>query len=371
MNRKKKMTSKDIKKVKSTQKHTALIITATIMIGFFIFILVSANKNKLQLSIGGEQITEEEFTLAMNDEKYDVSKYFFKEYGAEVDKDFWTKDIGSEAPYKKIADNAIDSLLYVHANYELAKENGYITDSGYDALLERYTKENEERARKIENNEPVYGLKVFPLDLFIEYEMDALQKIYINEQSTLGTDITTEEGLAYYDENKDKSFTKYDDLNLEYIKIRYDLLELDEDKVNKIEKDIISIYKDLDENISIEQNLENDLEYLKEYFHKEEIKSEEISAKSRDMDDIFELSNNLKEGESTQVINQNETLYLIRIIDKVENDYLPYEQVKDNIYKALREINFENMVQEKMQEMEIVADMDNVYSFAKKALENE
>lgn len=339
---------------------------ALLVIVVSLLMVIFLSGNKLDLVIGNEPVTEDEFIQVMNKEKYEVTKYFYREYGAEVNKEFWTSSFDGESPYKMLADNTIDTLLHNRANYEIAKENNYIDDVGYEALLERFERENTDRAEKTKNNEPVYGLQEYPLDLFIEYEKDALQKMYINDQSVQGNDISVEDGMAYYDDNKDKSFTKFDDFELEYVTIRYDVEELDEKEVREFEQDLITIYKDLDDGKTLEQIITDEYEYLQPYFYKEKVLSEEVSGKSRELADIFELSKDLKVGESTQVINENEALYLIRCIDRVEYDYLSYDEVKDNIFKSLRESNFEQMIQTKARELEVTSNIEKVYAFTKK-----
>lgn len=354
------------KEQKKNRKRLIAVISLTIIIGLAIFSILITNNNKLDLVIENESITPNEFIQVMNDKKYEVTKYFFKEYGANVNKDFWTSEYDGESPYKMLADNTIETLLHNHSNYIIAKEHGYLTDIGYDNLMKRFELENKDRADKIANNEPVYGLAEFPFDLFIQYEMDSLQKMYINDIDNEGMDLSKKEGISYYDENKNSLFVKYDDIELEYINIYYDLLELEDDEVRKLENDLSNIYKEMSEEETLEDIVLNDYEHLQQYFNYEDISSEEITAKAKMIGDIIDLAYDLQKGESTQVINQNGSLYLIRVIDRVEYGYLPYEEVRDIIFKTLREKKFDEIVENKIQELTVTVDMKQVYSFTKK-----
>ncbi len=48
-----------------------------------------------------------------------------------------------------LADNTVKSLKYIHAVYDLAKEQGDVTDSSYEALEKRWKDENAERSEKV------------------------------------------------------------------------------------------------------------------------------------------------------------------------------------------------------------------------------
>src|SRR5699024_4286656 len=319
---------------------------------------------KLDLMIGNEEISEEEFIRAMNAETDDVTQYFFAKYGAQVNEDFWLKEYEGETPYKMITENTIESLLLIRAAYEIAKEKGYVDSLNYNDLLERFEEENKERARKIENGEPVYGLEEFPLDLFIEHEMDRLQKMYMSDTTNESMSISEEEGRKYYEANKERMFVKNDDFEIEFIKIYYASLGLEDGKVDALKGDLNAVYEDLTDDQTLSSIVEN-FPSLKPYYEHMEIMSEEVSSRAREIGDVLELAVELEDGESTKVIDQNGCLYLVRSIERVENDYEPYESVKENIFKILREENYDQIIAEKAEELDVNGDMEKVYAFTK------
>lgn len=340
-----------------------------ILVGAMLITLGMVKNNKLELTIGDEVVPKEAFIHAMSNEKYDVTQYFYKEYGAEVDGGFWERSYDGEVPYEMLADETLDTLSYEHAIYELAKERGYLTAIGYDNLLKRFERENNDRAKKVQNGEPVYGLAEFSLDLFIEYEMNTLEKMYTNDLENEGMNISKEAGKKYYDENKDKLFVKNDDIEIEFIKIYYASLELKENEVNKLESDLKSLFKELTkETETTLESLIGDHESLEPYYQSTQVLSEEYSARAQEMGDVLELSADLDSGESTQVINQNGSLYLIRCIDREKHDYLSYDLVEDNILKKLRERNYGSMIADRAKDISVNGDMQRVYAFTKEQL---
>lgn len=349
------------------------IVISGIVITFVIAILITpgmAKSNDLELSIEKEKIPEEEFLHVISSEKHDVTQYFFREYGAEVDENFWEQEYEGEYPYRMLVDNTLETLKKIHATYEIAKEKGNIDEAGFEALKERFELVNSDREKKIKNGEPVYGLAEFSLDVYIEYEMDELQKMYVNDPDNEGMSLSEKEGRDYYEKYKDRMFVKNDDMELEYIQIYYAALELEDNEVDSLEKDLLEISKNLSNGMTMD-SLVTDYENLQPYYQHEDILSEEVSARSKEIGDVLELAEDLEKGKSTQVINQNGSLYLIRCIDRVNYDYVPYEQVENYIFKTLREENYDQLVADKAKQISVSGDMAEIYGFAEEQLKNE
>lgn len=356
-------------KLRRTTQRKKLFITslAVIFIGAIFTIFSVQGSSTLDLTIGNEKIPEEEFLQAMSGEKDAVTQYFHKKYGTGASNDFWLQEFDGETPYSMLADKTIESLSLTHAAYETAKDNGYVDSINYSDLLERFEAENEERAEKIKKGEPVYGLKEFPLEMFIEHELDGLQKKYMNDETNEGMSISEEEGRNYYEEHKDKMFVKHDDFEMEFIKIYYAALELEESEIDSLEEDLNQIYKELADGRTLGSALEN-FPGLEPYYEHMEISSEEVSSRAKEVGDVLELAVELENGESTKVIDQNGSLYLVRSIERVENNYVPYEAVKENIFKIIREERYDQIISEKAEEIAVTGDMEEVYDFVRDQL---
>lgn len=366
---------KQVKKAKNAKqgsKKRRIVVVGAISFVLLVTIitLFMLRGSKLDLKIANEAIMEEQFINIMDEKKYEVTKEFYKTHGAEVNKGFWTNQYGGESPYKMLVDLTIEELSRIYANYTIARDHGYLTGIGYEDLLIRFESENQSRSEKIEKGELVYGLKEYPLDLYTQYEIDSLQKMYMNDPTNAGMDLTDEEGMEYYDEHKDSVFGKVDDVELEFVKIYYESLELEESEVKALKKDLIELSNAINEEKTMKELVTNKYELLNPYFRYEDIISEEMSAMSREMGDVLEIADDLKEGELTEVIDQNGSLYLIHIIDKEVYDYLPYENVKGNVFKSLREQKFAEIVEEKMEKIGVEGDREKIYQFAKKKLQD-
>lgn len=315
--------------------------------------------NSFELSIGEEKISQEEYLGVMNDIKLDVANELSRKNQVNIDNGFWQTELNGEFPYKVLAERTIDEIKQIHAVYELAKENGYIDSVSYDDIKNRMNEENQIRAEKIEKGEAVYGLSSFTYNVFLEYEMDSLQKQYCEDLSNPGMEVTEDECKAYYDENKDTMFTMYDDFTIQYVRVPYDGYLTVEEK-NQIYSQMTALYAASDNNIG---DKISDYPELSEYYGEEEILSDEADYMSKTIGDVMEIGYSLNVGEKSSVIDQNGYLFLVQCIDKVEHDYKPFDSVKNNIEKILREEHYNKIVEEKAQELEVDCDLEKIYSF--------
>lgn len=337
-------------------------IIAILVLGTFV---VLRNINDLNLEISNVEIDKKEYINTMNSKKYEVTQYFINNYGAKIDSEFWEKDFDGEYPYKTLADKTIDELLKIHSIYSIAKEKGYVDSTEYKDFIERLNNENNLRSENIKQGKPVYGLSKFTEELFLEYETDKIQKLYCNDLNNEGMKISSEEGKKYYDENKDLLFRKSDDFELSFVKVYYGSLGLSKEEVNEIKNHMLEVSKKIDINNSLLSLVEDD-EKLKEYFSHETVLSSELSAKAKVMGDVLDIAMNLEKGEVSQVLDENECLYLIEIIDRVKYDYLPFEEVRDNIDKVLREEHYDEIINSNSKNLIVNNNKESIYKFTKK-----
>lgn len=332
------------------------------LVGLTVFFL--NNNGQLSLRIGDEGISEEEYLYTMNTKKNEVTQYFNQKYGAKIDKNFWEANFKGERPYVVLADKTMDALTQRHGVYAIAKEKGYVEDSSFTKLNERFERENKNRELLKEQGKPVYGLAKFTLGLYIEYESDVLQKKYCDDINNEGMRIVEEESKNYYNEQKDNLFRKNDDLELAYVKVYYGVSDLTKEEVQALKDHLLQASKAVNEGTMLESAVLKD-PLLKPYFTKEKITSGEFGAKSKEIGDVLELTSNLKKGDVTQVVDENACLYFIQCIDRVNYDYLPFEEVKDNVNKVLRVNQYDKLVTSRATQLKVDGDLEKVYDFTR------
>lgn len=346
------------------RKKQAIITIFLILIAGVIFFVVQ-NDSTLHLRINDNLITEEEYLDAMNQSIYETTQYFFEKYDARVDDEFWEKDFEGEIPYKVLADRTIHYLKYLKSTYEIAVEKEYVADAKYQSFLKRFEEENAKRAEKVKNGEPVYGLSEFSQKLFREYELDTFQKLYCEDAENEGMEISDSERQAFYDTNKETLFSMDDDIILDYIKINYESDQLSDADVSQFKDKLTRIFKQIDSQHTLAALVQDDLE-LQNYMIHEEVTSAEYGVKGKYMEDILYYAMELKQGETTNVIDENGSLYFIQCVKRVNHDYQPIEEVKYNIEKALREEHYNQIVAKRAENARIEGDMNKIYFFTKK-----
>lgn len=177
------------------QKWIAVFLLAAVCLvaGMMLF------RNGPMLEINGETVSEQEYIHGINESLFEVTLYFRETYGAATQEEgFWEKEYGGEIPCRKLMEVAKEKIIYRRTVYGLSKERGYVQDTDYASLVCRWEEENQIRAEKIKNGEPVYGLTDFPLELYINYEMDMLRYRFLDDTGNPEMKITQEEREAYF-----------------------------------------------------------------------------------------------------------------------------------------------------------------------------
>lgn len=346
------------------KKKIICLLAAVFAVGIFAagaFLL----RGKFDLKIHGREISKEEYLYVMNQQIYSVSNELTEGTDIQIDRSFWDTERDGIVPYKRLADATVEKLKYYRAVYETAVEQGYVDYPDYEHMLKRMEAENDARAAKIEKGDAVYGLSRFSAELFMEYEMDSFQKKYCENLENEGMQITDEERRQYYEEHKDALFQKNDDLTLDYVKIPYMEEGADEARKDTLFKELTAVYKKMDASHTLGEIVSGN-ELLKPYLYHEELLSGEVSAKAKAMGDVLELGYELDPGEPTQVADENGVLYLIQCTEKTDYDYLPMEEVKDNITKELREQSYNAIIEKKSLDLEVSGDMEYVYALTLK-----
>ena len=345
-------------------------VFAIAAISFFIIaaiIVLFAQKDSFSLKINDNEISKEEFLAAAAQKRYEVVSYFSEKGGGNVDAKFWEEAVGGELPYEKLTQEAIEELKYFYAVYDMAEEKGYVEDGSYSALIKRWEEENHFRKDKIEKGEAIYGLSEYPLDLYLEYEMDSIQKCYCDDLENEGMEVTEEDRKQYYESNL-AFYQREDDRILDYVKIPYSEEGMSDKQVQELKSCLTSIYKKMDKKHSLADLAESE-QLVAPYLAHADVTSSELHNYSRSMSDVLEYAWDLKAGESTTVMDENGSLYLIECTDRCENGLTPIEEVKDNINKALREQRYDKMIEQRIAEASVDGDMEYLCIFMKKHID--
>lgn len=344
----------------TTRKILPIAIVAVLLVGVAA-VWIWRGTSTLDLGIGGLTVTREEYLQMLDTQTYETSKALTEQYGLQSGPDFWLQKAGETEAYRVLADRTVATLREHRALYSLAKEQGYVEDISYAALLKRVEDENRERAEKQARGETVYGLSSFTVDTFLKYEEDAIRKRYCDGPANPGMYITEEAARAKYGEMKEGYFQRSDSVSLTWFKIEYKALGLDKatlsEKLDALGSQGGALY-----------TLAADSE-LALYLEQRSLDYSDYRTASVEMPDVLELADNLSAGERTAVIDQNGILYLVECTARMPGGYTPYEEARDYVLQTAREDAFGTLIARRAAETSVTGSMETVYSTTKKEVQ--
>ena len=143
---------------------------------------------------------------------------------------------------------------------------------------------------------------------------------------------------------------------------------MNEEQIKELKKSMTSVYKQLGEGRPLSE-LAGEEEQVSAYLSHADVTAENLRACSRSIEDVLEYAWELEAGESTGVLDEGGSLYLIECTDRSGNDPASIEEVKDNINKALREERYEAIVRKRAENAIVEGDMERIFYFMKKHIE--
>ncbi len=126
-------------------------------------------------TVNGTPIVWREFQMQMREQRGEVYTYYQQQYQASTDRSsFWTTTYGQETPEQKLKELALDQMVRIKVEQQLAKQYGIPTTVDYMAFLSNWKKENERRQSAVDKGEAIYGPIQYGEREYYEYVHDNL-----------------------------------------------------------------------------------------------------------------------------------------------------------------------------------------------------
>ena len=334
-------------------------IVLLIVISLTLNHLVKSKDNSTVLTINGEPVSEDEFSLIMSGLRANVFSYFSQKYGAKDNINFWTTSFNGEVPADILKQNTIDELKRIKIEQILMKVYAITDDISYFGFLKDFKNENERRKIAVTKNLPIFGP--------IQYE----EKIYYNYLQSERTEklkqilsckelfISEEEIKIYYNENKEKKYRKPDYINIEKITlpVTNDKEEVSADKKAKAKMAISQIMKRIRNGEKFESVVSDykskgvkDIEYEEQVFD-----GSTLRIYTTLYPETCAKINDLKINQTSNIIVEKNSLNVIKIVDKKTEVYKTYEEVKVQIRKELINKKYEIMIKKLLDKVNLNA----------------
>ncbi|HFI0635246.1 TPA: hypothetical protein ACGO2G_001737 [Streptococcus suis] len=289
------------------------------------------------------------------DQKNSVGQYYFQKYQAEIDKEFWIKDFSGEKPLEDLSKIVLENLRHQYAARSLAVQSQVIDKIDYAAFYQRFQEVNNQRQSASQSGQLVYGVNQFSESIFLGYELDQFKSAYTANEQLPGMLVSDEDALAYYEAEKERLFWSYDDMHFQYIRVYYGATGLPLEEVNRLRSDMEAIRTLLESGVDMEVAIQ-DYPHLKEYYSEEDLLSGEVSSYYDYIGEVLDIAMELQSNEISAVSDQNASLVLVKMKNKTEHDYIPFEQVRSVIDKHIREERYLNLLEKTSKELEVKVD---------------
>lgn len=276
---------------------------------------------KSLLVINEVSIPQEEYEMFLQDQKALTVNYFTQTYGAEYDAEFWTTKYGEEIPIEVAKGVALEKLVRMKVEQQVAKELGLIGDTHFNTLIE-----------EMDKNKSMYGAE--NMDLFQRYSvfhsklvLDAKNQFKINYK-----EIDEKILKAKYEEVKETLFNVPDDLKV--MELAIEIIE-----ENDTESVLNAILADVGEEITVD-------DLISKYQGKALIVPKEknygvYEGKDSNLSEqdlmLKEMAYTLENGEVTMMMPSEEECYILICVERQTNGIASFDEVKSIVEDMVKE----------------------------------
>lgn len=205
------------------KKRVVAFLTVIPIAGVVVF-YASAGANSGQApvaKVNGSVITTQEFKNELEQQRASVIDYFYQSNGVEYGKNFWKTNFNGENPEDTAKKRALQEIIRLKIELELAKQHDLIQGTSYEDLLHEMDKENKRRLAAVKAHEPIYGPVQLDESTFMNYYISKLRNQLKERLSEDELRVTEEELKQHYELVKDTLFTMEDRVRFQKISVSY------------------------------------------------------------------------------------------------------------------------------------------------------
>ena len=268
-------------------------------------------------TVNGKNITAEEFSLFINQNRAMTYNYFDNKYGIDrYSRDFWNSQFGLESPTEYIREIALQECILVKLQQLVAQERGIISEIDYSSFKDDLAQENTRRKLVKQNGGILYGPVVYNTQMYYNH---VFSQMLINLKRDMAQDefkISDMELSQEYEVTKMNRFRNRDQIQVEIITPRYD-------------------YETIFIKLSAIVNSASELENLIKLFRDKiniidmQIDEDTYDLYSRQDERLLDSIYQLKTGQSCMFTVTNHRPKIIRCNERSMTGFKPFDQVKD------------------------------------------
>ena len=279
--------------------------------------------------IAGRPVALGELQLFVDDVRQQTNSYFKRTYQLDSITDAeWKQDFGGESPVDYAIQLAMEELVPYKVVEQKLVELGSQQDFSYEAFVNRWNQENEDRQQKQAAVEVICGPVQYTERVYYDYVNEAYRE---ELEAQLYTEPTEEELRAFYDQNTDL-YQEFGSVTMQCIVLPQDIFSQEQAEAarNAIAEAMGqgATYADAASQAGIS-------EYTQERtFTADDLTSPDVSA----FPDVEDAVYDLQEGETSALIQNGDLQWLFFYCTaREEGGRTPFEECKD----ALKDIYVE------------------------------
>lgn len=318
-------------------KRVVQITLVIVIIGVLgIGIILGNKEEKGILRINGVEILEEEYKMFLQDEKALTTNYFMHTYNAPYEENFWNTGYGDEIPLEYAKEKALETLVKVKIEDQLALEYGVVEDISYEAIQ-----------KEIRRDKSIYGVQ--NMDFFQAYNIYHSKILLktIEQYKKLTPPIQQEKLEQEYEKMKEQFFDYPDELKI---------LELKIGNIQEANKQVIDqIVNDLEEGIRLSDLKEKygaqcDIEEAIVEYGKNESKE----ATGTELANLLkEKAYSLQDFQMTEPFIFLDQYYILVCLERKDGEVESFEVARIKIEEQLKEEAFEEVVKKRVEQAKV------------------
>lgn len=306
-------------------------------------------------------LTEYNRTVQMN--QSNIMNYFREKYNAELTEDFWNTAYGDEIPLEVLKKKALEDSVNIKVRQMLAKEQGIVQDISYPAFLSQFKEENAKRAKALEKNEVVYGPAQYNEESYFEYVLTNTT-LAVKQNIQASMDHSNEQSLKnFYHKHKDELYKTLGLVRVQVIsasfmdqnhQVNEFMKKQAKEKLSKSSSEIVAgasfanvarTYTGQDASRELTFNFGNE--------------------KHNSRSPLAQASLMLSEQQTSRIIEENGSLYLVKCIEKVEpgSRYTAYEDIKGQVLHDYINSKYDEFIRNKLSESKVIVNEKSYQSW--------
>ncbi|KKO53103.1 peptidyl-prolyl cis-trans isomerase [Paenibacillus sp. DMB20] len=228
----------------------------------------------------------------------------------------------------------------------LMKEHGILQDISYKTFLKKLASENNDRQRKLRNDQPIYGPREYEAEEFYSYTHSMnLQHFIDTLAKEKGKLLTDAELKPFYERVKSDYF--HQGYVFEYEKIRITKGIDASNRLKSLQKYVLTENMGVQEAIGRLKHAQG-IEYQRETL--------DLDVKSKDDAAAYNLQKmlmSMRPGDFTDMAQDDDGVIMYRLLEAKSKGYAPYDQVKSALVQIYMEQQLEQQMDERLRETQI------------------